>query len=109
MAMHAELAEVQGRAARWQFALSSARAVLRLPPLGGWPALALVTGVVAAAAAAAAPAVEAAVPGLGVFAVSFVGLVGAMAVLAVARSRRMRLPVPAATVLVTVGWPRRSP
>jgi hypothetical protein len=99
MAMHAELAEVQGRAARWQFALSSARAVLRLPPLGGWPALALVTGVVAAAAAAAAPAVEAAVP----------GLVVAMAVLAVARSRRMRLPVPAATVLVTVGWPRRSP
>jgi hypothetical protein len=89
--------------ARWQFALSSARAVLRLPLLGGWPALTLVTGVVAAAVAAAAPAVEAAVPGLGVFAVSFVGLVGAMVVLAVARSRRMRLPVPAATVLVTGG------
>ena len=101
MAMHAELAEVQGRSARWQFALSSARAVLRLPPFGGWPALALVTGVVVAAVAAAAPAVEAAVPGLGVFAVSFVGLVGAMVVLAVARSRRVRLPVPAATVLVT--------
>ena len=68
MAMHAELAEVQGRSARWQFALSSARAALRLPPLGGWLALALVTGVVAAAVAAAGPAVEAAVPGLGVFA-----------------------------------------
>jgi len=68
MAMHAELAEVQGRSARWQFALSSARAALRLAPLGGWPALALVTGVVAAAVAAAGPAVEAAVPGLGVFA-----------------------------------------
>ena len=103
MAMHAELAEVQGRSARWQFALSSARAALRLPPLGGWPALALVTGVVAAAVAAAGPAVEAAVPGLGVFAVSFVGLVGAMVVLAVARSRRMRLPVPAPTLLVTGG------
>jgi len=102
MAMHAELAEVLGGSARWQFALSSARAVLRLPLLGGWPALTLVTGVVAAAVAAAAPAVEA-VPGLGVFAVSLVGLVGAMVVLAVARSRRMRLPVPAATVLVTGG------
>jgi hypothetical protein len=38
-----------------------------------------------------------------VFAVSFVGLVGAMVVLAVARSRRMRLPVPAPTLLVTGG------
>lgn len=51
MAMQAELAEVQGRSARWQFALSGARAVLRLPPLGGWPALALATGVVAGIAA----------------------------------------------------------
>jgi hypothetical protein len=38
-----------------------------------------------------------------VFAVSFTGLVGAMVVLAVARSRRLRLPVPAPTVLVTGG------
>lgn len=101
MAMHAELAEVRGRSARWQFALSSARAVLRLPSLGGWPVLALATGVVAAAVAAAALTVGAAVPGLGVFAPSFVGLVGAMVVLAVARLRRMRLPVPAPTLLVT--------
>jgi hypothetical protein len=103
MAMHAELAEVQGRSARWRFALSSARAALRLPPVGGWPAPALVATVVAAAVVAAGPAVEAAVPGLGVFAVSFVGLAGAMVVLAVARSRRPRLPVPAATVVVTGG------
>jgi hypothetical protein len=103
MAMHAELAEVRGRSARWQFALSSARAALRLPPLGGWPVLALVTGVVAAAAAAAALAAQATVPGLGVFAVSFVGLVGAMMVLAVARLRRMRLPVPAPTLLAAGG------
>jgi hypothetical protein len=101
MAMHAELAEVRGRSARWRFALSSARAVLRLPSLGGWPVLALATGVVAAAVAAAALTVGAAVPGLGVFAPSFVGLVGAMVVLAVARLRRMRLPVPAPTLLVT--------
>jgi hypothetical protein len=103
MAMHAELAEVRGRSARWQFALSSARAAVRLPPLGGWPVLALVTGVVVVGVAVAALAGEAAVPGLGVFAVSFVGLVGAMVVLAVARLRRRRLPVPAATVLVTGG------
>jgi hypothetical protein len=103
LAMSAELAEVRGRSARWRFALSSARAALRLPPLGGWPVLALVAGVVVAAVAAAGPAVEAAVPGLGTFALSLVGLVGAMVVLAVARMRRMTLPLPAPTLLVTGG------
>jgi hypothetical protein len=103
MAMDAELAEVQGRSARWRFALSSAQAALRLPPLGGWPLLVLVTGVVAATVAVAGLAVEAAVPGLGVFALSFAGLVGAVVVLAVARLRRMRLPAPAATLLVAGG------
>jgi hypothetical protein len=104
-AMLAELAEVQGRSARWRFALSSVGAMLWLPPAGGWPVLALVAGVVVASVAAAGPAVGAAVPGLRVFAVSFTGLVGAMVVLAVARSRRprLRLPVPAPTVLVTGG------
>ena len=103
MAMQAELAEVRGRSARWQFALGSARAALRLPRLGGWPVLALATGVVAAGVAAAGLAVGAAVPGLGAFAVSFVGLVGAMVVLAVARARRARLPAPAPTLLVAGG------
>jgi hypothetical protein len=104
-AMTAELAEVQGRSARWRFALSSVRATLWLPPAGGWPVLALVTGVVVAATTAAGPAVGAAVPGLRVFAVTFTGLVGAMVVLAVAHSRRprLRLPLPAPTVLVTAG------
>jgi hypothetical protein len=104
-AMTAELAEVQGRSARWRFALSSVGAMLWLPPAGGWPVLALVAGVAVASVAAAGPAVGAAVPGLRVFAVSFTGLVGAMVVLAVARSRRprLRLPVPAPTVLVTGG------
>ena len=104
-AMTAELAEVRGRSARWRFALSSVRATLWLPPAGGWPMLALVTGVVVAATTAAGPAVGASVPGLKVFAVTFTALVGAMAVLAVARSRRprLRLPVPAPTVLVTAG------
>jgi hypothetical protein len=103
--MIAELAEVQGRSARWRFALSSVRAMLWLPPAGGWPVLALVTGVVVAATTAAGPAVGAAVPGLRGFAVTFTALVGAMVVLAVARSRRprLRLPVPAPTVLVTGG------
>jgi hypothetical protein len=103
MAMNAELAEVGGRPARWRFALSTARAALRLPPVGGWPLLALVTGVVAAAVVTAGPAVEAVVPGLGVFAVSFVALVGAMVVLAVARLRRVRVPAPAPTLLVAGG------
>lgn len=104
-AMLAELAEVQEQSARWRFALSSVRATLWLPPAGSWPLLALVAGVVVASVAAAGPAVGAAVPGLRVFAVTFTGLVGAMVVLAVARSRRprLRLPVPAPTVLVTGG------
>ena len=104
-AMLAELAEVQGRSARWWFALSSVGAMLWLPPAGGWPVLALVAGVVVVSVAAAGPAVGAAVPGLRVFAVTFTGLVGAMVVLAVARLRRPRprLPVPAPTVLVTSG------
>ena len=102
-AMTAELAEIRGRSARWQFALSCARAAMWLPPYGGWPVLALVTGVVVAGIAAAGPAVGAVVPGMRVFAVSFVGLVGALVVLAVGRSRRLRLPVPALTVLVTSG------
>ena len=62
-AMTAELAEVRGRSARWRFALSSVRATLWLPPAGGWPMLALVTGVVVAATTAAGPAVGASVPG----------------------------------------------
>jgi hypothetical protein len=41
MAMLAELAEIQGRSARWRFALSSVRATLWLPPAGGWPVLVL--------------------------------------------------------------------
>jgi hypothetical protein len=99
-AMTGELAEVRGRSARWRFALSSARAALWLPPAGGRAALALVTAVVVAAAAAAGPAAGAAAPGLAVFAVTFTALVGAMVLLAVTRAGRLRLPVPAPTVLV---------
>jgi hypothetical protein len=102
-AMTAELAEVRGPPARWRFALSCARAVLRLPPSGGWLVLVLATGVVVAATVAAGPAVSAAVPGLGVFAVSFVGLAGGLLLLAIARARRVRFPVPAPTVLVAGG------
>jgi hypothetical protein len=103
LAMHAELAEVDGPPARWRFALSSARATLRLPPLGGWPVLALTTGVAAVAVVVAGLAVDAAVPGLGAFAVGFVGLVGAMVVVAVARLPRLRLPVPIPALLVLGG------
>jgi hypothetical protein len=102
-AMTAELAGVEGRSARWGFALSSVRATLWLPPAGGWPVLALVTVAAVAATAAAGRLVGAAVHGLGTFAVAFTAMVGTMAVLAVARSRRPRLPTPAATVVVTGG------
>jgi hypothetical protein len=99
-AMLAELASIPGRSARWRFALSCVRATLALPPAGGWPVLALVTGMAVACAVVVGRAVGAAVPGLTVFAVTFTALVGAMAVLAVARSRR---PVPSApAVLVSV-------
>lgn len=103
MAMTAELAEVGGRSARWRFALSCAAAALWTPRSGGWPVLVLVTGAVVTATTAAGSSVGAAVPGMGVFAVSFVGLAGALVVLAVARSRRLRLPVPAPTLLVAGG------
>ena len=103
LAMHAELAEVHGRPARWRFALSSARAALRLSSLGSWPVLALTSGVAAVAVVAAGLAVGAAVPGLAAFAVGFVGLVGAMGVLAVARLRRLRLLVPLPALLVIGG------
>jgi hypothetical protein len=101
--MLAELAEVRGRSARWRFALSTARATLSLPPAGGWPVLALVTGAVVVSVAVAGPATGAAVPGLQVFASTFIALLGAMVVLAVVRSRRPRLPVPVPTVLVIGG------
>ncbi|SNT55463.1 hypothetical protein SAMN05421812_109222 [Asanoa hainanensis] len=97
-AMLAELASVEGRAARWRFALSCVRATLSLPPAGGWPVLA---AVVALTVAAVATVGRAATPTLTVFAMTFAGLVGALVVLAVARSHRPRLPLPA--VVVTLG------
>jgi hypothetical protein len=97
-AMCAELDEVRGRPARWRFALSCARAALRLPRFGGLPVLALGAGLVVAATVAAGPVVGAAVPGLGVFAAGFVGLAGGLAL-----TRRVRFPVPAASVLVAGG------
>lgn len=99
-AMLAELAQAQGRPARWRFALSCARAALSLSLPTGWPVLAIATGVAVAVVPAADKAVGAAVPGLGFFAASFVALVGAMVVLGIARARRVRLPAPVATVLV---------
>ncbi|OHV75206.1 hypothetical protein [Pseudofrankia sp. BMG5.36] len=102
-AMTAELAEVDGRSARWRFALSSVRATLSLRPAGGWPVLALMAGLLVASVAATGPAVGAAVPGLRAFAMTFTGLVGALVILAAARSRRPRLPAPAPSVLVTAG------
>jgi hypothetical protein len=100
-AMLGELAQVQGRSARWRFALSCVRAALSLPVPTRWPVAAIAAGVVVAVVPATHRLVGAAVPGLGLFAASFVALVGALVVLAIARGRRMNLRVPAATVLVT--------
>jgi hypothetical protein len=102
-AMLAELAGVRGRSARWRFARSSARATLLLPPAGGWPLLALVTGAAVTVVASIGHTVGAAVPGLGLFAVTFTGLLGALVVLAVARSHRPRLPLAVPTILVAAG------
>jgi hypothetical protein len=100
-AMLGELAQVQGRAARWRFALSCARAALSLPLLTRRPLIAIaVAGVAAAAVAVAHTVVGAAVPGLGFFAAGFVAIVGVMVVLAIARARPVRPPVPTASVLV---------
>ncbi|MFE0150135.1 hypothetical protein ACFWY5_23500 [Nonomuraea sp. NPDC059007] len=103
LAMTAELAGIEGRTARWRFALSSARAMLWLRPAGGWPVLVLTSGAAVAAAAVAGTAMGALAPGLSVLAASFTAIVGAMAVLAVARAPRLRLPVPAATAVVVAG------
>lgn len=101
-AMLGELAQVRGRSARWRFALSCARAVLFLPLPTRRPVLTIAVGVVVAAVAAATHRlVGAALPAFGFFAASFVTVMGVTTVLAIARARRVRLPVPAATVLVT--------
>lgn len=87
-AMTAELTEVHGRAARWWFALSCARAVLQ-PPLGRRLVLVLVGGALTVAVGVLRPEVR-----------MFAGPAGALLVAAVARSHRVRFPAPAATVLV---------
>ena len=65
--------------------------------------VAVVAGLVVAAVATIGPLVGDAVPGLGLFAASLVGSVGAGVILTIARSRRVRLPVPGPTAMVTVG------
>ncbi len=100
-AMLGELAQVQGRTARWRFALSCARAALSLPLPTRRPVLVIAAaGAAVAAVAAAHTAVGAVLPGLGFFAASFVAFVGVMAVLTTARARAVRPRVAAATVLV---------
>jgi hypothetical protein len=100
-AMLGELAQVPGRSARWRFALSCARAALFLPLHTRRPVLAVAAAVVVAAVAAAYTLVGTALSGLGFFAAIFVAVVGITVVLAIARARRVRLPVPAATLVVT--------
>lgn len=102
MAMIAELADIPRRTDRWRFALSSVRAMLWLPPAGGWPVLALVTGIASAGVVAAGSLASATTPQLDVFAAAFAGLLGVFAVVTVARSARIRTPAPIPALLVTV-------
>jgi hypothetical protein len=97
-AMEAELAGVQGRPARWRFAVSAARTASFPPPSGRRPI------VVASAAAvvlivATSLSVGRAVPELHVFAWTFTALASAAAVLALARGRRIA-PSPAIAAIV---------
>jgi hypothetical protein len=87
-AMAAELAQVQGRAARWRFAAGCARAAV-FPPRGSRVAVGAAGALAVAAVAAAALVTGAVVPAMRVFALAFVGLLGVLAMLAVARSRRV--------------------
>lgn len=98
-AMAAELAEVPGRAERWRFALSCARAALWPPPTGRRPVLALVVGLVVLAVATAESVVDDAVPGMATFAMAFVALVGGLVLIGVVRSRRPLRPAPVPALL----------
>src|SRR5262245_1526024 len=95
-AMAAELAQVEGRSARWCFAAGCARAAL-FPPHGN--RVSLVAVLAAAAATTAWLAVGHALPAMQVFAVAFVGLAGALATLAAARSRAVSRSVPRPTIM----------
>jgi hypothetical protein len=92
-AMAAELAQVQGGAARWRFAAGCARAAA-FPPHGQRAAVGVAGALAVAATAAAALAAGAALPAGRVFAPTFVGLLGGLATLALARSRGPRRPGP---------------
>jgi hypothetical protein len=99
--MLGELAQVQGRSARWRFALSCARAALSLSLPARLPVLVIAVAVVVAAVPVTHTVVGGEVPAFGFVAASFVAVEGALVVLAVARARGLRLPVPAPTALVT--------
>ena len=87
-AMAAELAQVQGRSARWRFATGCARAAV-FPPSDRRAAAGVTGALAVVATTAAALATGAALPAGRVFAMTLVGLLGGLATLTVARSRRV--------------------
>ena len=103
-AMAAELAQVDGGAARWRFAAGCARAAV-FPPGGSRAAVGATGALAVAALAATALGTGAALPAGRVFALTFIGLLGSLATLAVARSRRVRPagPGPALAGLALAG------
>jgi hypothetical protein len=76
-AMAAELAQVQGRPARWRFAAGCARVAV-LPPGGRRGAVGVAGGLAVAATAAAVLVTGAVLPAGRVFALAFVGLLGGL-------------------------------
>lgn len=86
VAMESELARVEGRQARWRFAVSATRTAFLPPPSSRRPVV-LASAAAVVLVAAASLAVGRAMPELQVFAASFMVLASALAVLAVARRR----------------------
>lgn len=99
-AMRAELAQVQTRSARWQFAAGCAWTAI-FPPRGnrGAVAAAAALGAVLAVVLAGFAVGEAFAP-MRVFAMAFIGLIGAAAVFAVTRSRPVSRPTSGPLILV---------
>jgi hypothetical protein len=87
-AMKSELAEVQGRPARWRFAVSAARTAF-FPPPSSWRRIVVASAVAGLLVAATSLAAGRALPELQLFAVIFTALASTVAVAAVARGRKI--------------------
>jgi hypothetical protein len=97
-AMEAELARVDGRRARWWFAVSAARAAVFPPPSSPLP-IRVASGAAVVLVVATALTVGSELPTLHLFAVTFTALASTVAVVTVARGCRIA-PSPALAAIV---------